>query len=233
MKRFFAIWALALILATGHWMLAPSPALADSDATTGATQPEATAAPADDAAADQPEAAAADIIEMTMGPEDAKVTVVEYASFTCPHCATFHKTTFKQLKSEYIDTGKIRFIYRDVYFDRFGLWASMVARCGGPDRFFGVTGMLYDQQRDWLDDGDPVKISENLRRIGKIAGMDPAQIDACLADEDQAKALVAWFQKNADEDEVDSTPTLRINGATYSNMTFDELSKIIDGKLAE
>jgi len=70
------------------------------------------------------------ITEMTMGPEDAKVTITEYASFTCPHCATFHQTTFKELKRDYIDTGKVHFIYRDVYFDRVGLWACPGSR--GP-----------------------------------------------------------------------------------------------------
>lgn len=233
MKRFFAIWALALTLAAGHLMLAPSPARADSNATTGTAQPETATTADDSATADQPEAQAPQIVEMTMGPADAKVTVMEYASFTCPHCANFHKTTFKQLKSDYIDTGKIHFIYRDVYFDRFGLWASMVARCGGSERFFGIAGMLYEQQRDWLDDGDPVKISDNLRRIGKVAGLEPSQIDACLADEAKAKALVAWFQKNAEADEIDSTPSLLINGEHYSNMSFDDLSALIDEKLAE
>ena len=230
MKRFLALWALALTLAAGPWLLTPAPALAD----TSSDQQQAEAATDDtQATEDSADAQAPEIVEMTMGPEDAKVTLVEYASFTCPHCATFHKSTFKQLKSDYIDTGKIRFVYRDVYFDRFGLWASMVARCGGPERFFGITGMLYDQQRDWLADGDPVTVSQNLRRIGKVAGLDEAQLDACLADEAKAKALVDWFQKNAEEDEVDSTPTLRIDGEAYSNMSFAELSEILDGKLAE
>ncbi len=70
------------------------------------------------------------IKEMSIGNPDAAVTVIEYASFTCPHCASFHASSFKQLKADYIDTGKINFIYRDVYFDRLGLWAAIVARCG-------------------------------------------------------------------------------------------------------
>ena len=88
------------------------------------------------------------IMEMTQGNPDAPVTVIEYASFTCPHCASFHKEQFKQLKADYIDTGKIHFIYRDVFFDRFGLWASMIARCGGQDRFFGIADMICSGMAD-------------------------------------------------------------------------------------
>lgn len=173
------------------------------------------------------------IIEMTMGPEDAKVTVVEYASFTCPHCANFHKGPFKQLKADYIDSDQIQFIYRDVYFDRFGLWASMVARCDGEQRFFGISDMLYDKQKEWIGGGDPNEISTNLRKMGKVAGLGEDQIEACLADSEKAKTLIAWFQQNAEADEVQSTPTLIINGEKYSNMNYADLKAVIDEKLAE
>ena len=173
------------------------------------------------------------IVEMTMGPEDAKVTVVEYASFTCPHCANFHKGPFKQLKADYIDHDQIQFIYRDVYFDRFGLWAAMVARCDGKERFFGITDMLYDKQKDWIGGGDPNEISGNLRKLGKVAGLSEEQVDACLADSEKAKTLVAWFKQNAEADEVQSTPTLLINGQKYANMNYADLKVIIDEQLAE
>ncbi|MGR3462606.1 MAG: DsbA family protein [Roseovarius sp.] len=177
------------------------------------------------------ETTASEITEMALGPEDASVTVMEYASFTCPHCANFHKGPFKQLKADYIDTGKIRFVYRDVYFDRFGLWASMVARCGGQEKFFGIADMLYKQQREWTQ-GDPAAIADNLRRIGKVAGIAPDAIEACLNDRDKAQALVAWYQENAKAHEVNSTPTFIIDGQKYSNMPYDEFKAIIDEKLA-
>lgn len=172
------------------------------------------------------------VTEMTMGPADAKVTIIEYASFTCPHCASFHNGPLKDLKADYIDTDKVHFIYRDVFFDRFGLWASMVARCGGEERFFGISDMLYEQQREWTN-GQPAEIAENLRRIGKVAGIEPDALDACLNDEAKAKALVAWYQENAETHEVNSTPTLIINEQKYSNMAYDELKGIIEEKLAE
>ena len=172
------------------------------------------------------------VTEMTMGPADAKVTIIEYASFTCPHCANFHKGPLKELKADYIDTDKVHFIYRDVFFDRFGLWASMVARCGGEEKFFGISDMLYEQQREWTN-GQPAEIADNLRRIGKVAGIEPDALDACLNDEAKAKALVAWYQENAEAHEVNSTPTLIINEQKYSNMAYDELKGIIDEKLAE
>ncbi len=84
--------------------------------------------------------------ELVLGNPDAKVIVTEYASYTCPHCATFHAAVFKHLKADYIDTGKVKFVYREVYFDRYGLWASIIARCGGEMKYFGISEMLFDQQ---------------------------------------------------------------------------------------
>ncbi|MEM9497109.1 MAG: DsbA family protein [Pseudomonadota bacterium] len=172
------------------------------------------------------------IVEMTMGSDDSPVTIVEYASFTCPHCARFHEEQFKQLKADYIDTGKVHFIYRDVYFDRFGLWAAMIARCAGPERFFGISDILYAEQSDWIGSGqDPVEVSNNLRRIGRVAGLDEAQLEACLSDADKARTLTAWYQKNAEADDVNSTPTLIINGQKHSNMSYSQLKELLDGLL--
>ena len=170
------------------------------------------------------------IIEMTLGAQDAPVTIIEYASYTCPHCATFHQGAFKELKEDYIDTGKVQFIYREVYFDRFGLWASMVARCGGEDRFFGISDMVYDQQSEWSR-GEPAEIADNLRRIGRSAGMNDEQLDACLNDGDKAQSLVAWYQENAEEHGINSTPSFVINGTTHSNMSYADFSALIDREI--
>jgi protein-disulfide isomerase len=181
-------------------------------------------------------AAAAQTIEvpdMALGNPDAKVTIYEYASYTCPHCATFHEAAFKPLKRDYIDTGKVRFVMREVYFDRYGLWAAMVARCGGEERYFGISGMLFEQQRDWVQSDNPQATVESLRRIGRTAGMDDAQLNACLENADMAQAMVARFQETAQADDVSATPTLIINGTKHSNMSYDELRAIIDAELAK
>ena len=169
--------------------------------------------------------------EMSLGNPDAAVTVVEYASFTCPHCANFHKGTFKDLKSDYIDTGKIHFIYREVYFDRLGLWAGMVARCGGSDRYFGLVDLIYDAQSEWTKGESPAAIADNLRRLGRTAGLSDAEVEACLQDADKAQALVAVYQKNAGADNVDSTPTFVINGKKHRNMPYDEFRAVIEEEL--
>jgi len=176
---------------------------------------------------------ASGIVEMSLGSADAKVTIIEYASFTCPHCASFHKGPFKQLKAEYLDNDKVHFIYRDVFFDQLGLWASMVARCGGREQFFGISDMMYNQQSDWIGSGDPVEVARNLRRIGKVAGLSEDQLNACLADDEKAKALVAWYQYNSEMHDVNSTPTLVINNRKYGNMNYADLKEIIEEKLAE
>jgi protein-disulfide isomerase len=168
------------------------------------------------------------IQEMAIGNPDAPVTVIEYASYTCPHCATFHGGVFKELKKDYIDTGKINFVYREVYFDRYGLWASLIARCAGPEKFFGVSDLLYAGQPTWSRAGEPAAIVGELRKIGRLAGMSEETLGACLENGDKAQALVAWYQENAEADGVRSTPSFVINGTTYNNMSYAEMSKLID-----
>lgn len=207
--------AAAVVAAGGAWYATRKPAM-----TSIATVTPVSADGADTSA----------ITEMTLGAEDAPVTMMEYASFTCPHCASFHKTVFKDLKADYIDTGKVKFIYRDVYFDQFGLWAAMIARCE-PTRFFGISDMLYAQQKDWIGDGNPAGIAERLRKIGLVAGLEQDQMEACLTDENKARALVAWYQENATRDEVTGTPTLFIDGKKHSNMTYADLKALLDTAL--
>jgi len=173
------------------------------------------------------------IVEMSLGNPDAPVTVIEYASFTCPHCADFHQDQFQQIKKSYIDTDKVHFIYREVYFDRYGLWAGMVARCGGEMRYFGIADMIFEQQKDWLGAGDPLPISQALQKIGKTAGLTDDQLDQCLNDGDKARALYALFQKNAEEHDITGTPSFIINGEKYSNMDYAKFAAVLDEKLAE
>ena len=183
---------------------------------------------ADTSAADT---ATSEVLEMVLGDENAPVTVVEYASYTCPHCRNFHEQVFGELKANYIDTGKIKFVYREVYFDKFGLWAGMIARCAGPDRYFGVTDLLYEKQAEWLASRNDAQIAADLRKIGLSAGMTGEQLDACLADGAKAQAMVEVFQANAEADSVRSTPTFIIDGESYTNMNYADFSAILDERL--
>lgn len=169
--------------------------------------------------------------EMAIGDPDAPVTVIEYASFTCPHCATFHADVFPQLKAEYVDTGKVRFVYREVYFDRFGLWAAMVARCDGGQRYFGIVDQIYARQREWTAGGDPATIAANLRRIGLASGLSEEALDGCLSDAQQAETLVAWYRDNAAADGIDSTPSFVIDGDKFSNMSYGDFAAELDSRL--
>jgi protein-disulfide isomerase len=171
------------------------------------------------------------IQDMMIGNPDASVTVTEYASFTCPHCAAFHAGPFNQLKADFIDTGKINFIYREVYFDRFGLWASMVARCGGQDKFFGIADLMYKGQREWTRAGEPAAIAAELSKIGRLAGLDGDTLEACLKDAGTAETLVAWEAQNREADDVTSTPSFLINGKLYSNMAYDDMKDLIDAAI--
>ncbi|MGQ0564741.1 MAG: DsbA family protein [Gemmobacter sp.] len=171
--------------------------------------------------------------DMVLGQADAPVTLIEYASYTCPHCANFHAAVFKDLKRDYVDTGKVKLVFREVYFDRYGLWASMMARCGGETRYFGISGMLFEAQKQWAASDDPGAVVDNLRRIGKTAGMDDATLDTCLKNGAMAQAMIETYETNAKADNVEGTPTLILNGVKHGNMAYADLKALIDAELAK
>ena len=216
--------ALAVIGGLGLWAV-------QSPETPGESLLPGLTAAAEDAPAST--AALPAVPDMVLGNADAKVTIVEYGSYTCPHCAAFHAEVFKDLKRDYIDTGKVKFILREVYFDRYGLWAAMMARCGGETRYFGISGMLFEGQKEWSASDDPTTVVNNLRRIGKTAGMDDATLDACMQDSNMAQAMLNTWEANAKTDQVEGTPTLIINGVKSGNMSYDELKALIDAELAK
>ncbi|MBY8977213.1 DsbA family protein [Rhodobacteraceae bacterium NNCM2] len=169
--------------------------------------------------------------DVVMGSDDAPVTVVEYASFTCPHCARFHTGTFPELKENYIDTGKVKFILREVYFDQYGMIASVVARCGGADAFYPITDQILKTQDKWSRAPQDQIVGE-LRKIGRVNGLSNEALDACLSNQDFAKKLFEDFQTNASADKVESTPTFIINGEKESgNMPYPEFAALIDKHL--
>jgi protein-disulfide isomerase len=169
--------------------------------------------------------------DMTMGDANAPVTVVEYAMFTCPHCAEFYKDVFPKLKAEYIDTGKVRLVFREVYFNRPSLWAAMIARCAPADRYFGVADVLFSTQMDWAAQTDEQAMLGKLYAIGRQAGLSDKEMDACMQDRALAEALVAAYQKNSAADKIDATPTFIVNGTKVDNLPWDQFKAKIDAAL--
>src|SRR5690349_24465084 len=166
--------------------------------------------------------------DMALGPADAKVTITEYASMTCPHCAAFNEQVFPKIKSEFIDTGKIRYIFREFPLDIKAAAGSMLSRCiakGDAPKYFAVTDLLFRQQNDWV-----VKnTTETLTRIGKQAGMSQQQVETCLKDQALLDKIAADQKYASDVLKVDSTPTFFINGEKIKGETsFEEFQKKID-----
>jgi len=166
--------------------------------------------------------------DMALGPADAKVTITEFASMTCPHCAAFNAETYPKIKSAYVDTGKVRYIFREFPLDIKAAAGSMLARCianGDAPKYFAVTDMLFRQQNDWVTKNT----TETLARIGKQAGMSQQQVETCLKDQALLDKIAADQKYASDVLKVDSTPTFFINGDRIKDETsFEEFQKKID-----
>ena len=166
--------------------------------------------------------------DMALGPADAKVTITEFASMTCPHCAAFNADVFPKLKTEFIDSGKIRYIFCEFPLDIKAAAGSMLSRCianGDAPKYFAVTDMLFRSQNDWV-----VKnTTETLTRIGKQAGLSQQQGEACLKDQALLDKIAADQKYASDVLKVDSTPTFFINGEKIKGETsIEEFEKKIN-----
>lgn len=169
--------------------------------------------------------------DVALGPEDAKVTIVEYASLTCSHCASFHKNTWPELKKRYIDTGKIRFVLREFPLDPLATAGFMLARCDGNDKYYPITDMLFEQQRNWAFVDKPL---DALRQFMRQAGFSQEKFDACLKDQKLYDAVNAVKNRAMEQFKVDSTPTFFINGQRHpGNLSIDEIEKVIKPLLGE
>ena len=147
--------------------------------------------------------------EMTLGPDTAKVTVIEYASATCPHCAEFYTKTFTTLKKEYIDTGKIRFVFREFPHQDAALAAFMLARCAPKEKYFPLIDVFFATQPEWTQ--DPLA---GLNKIAQQAGFTKESFDACMKNEAVAKDILAVRSK-AEGFGVTGIPTFFVNGERY------------------
>jgi protein-disulfide isomerase len=175
----------------------------------------------------QPEA----LSDMALGRDKAPVTVVEYASMTCPHCAHFDETTFPELKKRYIDTGKVRYILREFPLDPLAAAAFMLARCAGEKdtgKYYAMVATLFRQQQQWAVE----KPLDPLLAIAKQAGFTEDSFKACLANQKLLDDIQKVRQRAIDKFKVQSTPTFFINGNMYTGaMTIEEMAKAIDPQL--
>ena len=166
--------------------------------------------------------------DMALGPADARVTITEYASMTCPHCEAFNAEVFPKIKAEYIDTGKVRYVFREFPLDIKAAAGAMLSRCianGDAGKYFAVIDLLFRSRADWV----MKNTTESLTRVGKQAGLSQQQVEACLNDKALLDKLVA-DQKYASEIlKVDSTPTFFVNGEKIRGETsFEEFQKRIN-----
>ena len=165
--------------------------------------------------------------DKVLGQPDAPVTMIEYASFTCGHCATFHLETLPEIKTRYIDSGTLQFVFRDFPLDGLALRAGMLARCVDENRFFTVVDVLFERQRQWAGSGDPL---EALRRIGQLAGLSDDAFNACMEDEALANQIIELRLDAEQRYDVSSTPTFVINGDVVSGAwPIDRFAELIEG----
>ncbi|MDR3408078.1 MAG: DsbA family protein [Methylovirgula sp.] len=170
--------------------------------------------------------------DIVQGKADAPITIVEYASMTCPHCARFHSETYPALLSKYIDTGKARFILREFPLDPRAAAAFMLARCAGDgDKRTGVVDLLFNSQMTWAESDKPL---DTLADLMRQTGMSAKDFDACLNNQKLYSDVIKERDDAGKDFGIDATPTFFINGVKYSGeLSIDALSKIIDPLIAK
>jgi protein-disulfide isomerase len=206
-------------------------ALAAAAVTTGALPPFATLAfAADTNPSPEDLAHAGPDGDVMIGSDKAPVTVIEYASMTCPHCAHFEETTLPELKKRYIDTGKVRYVMREFPLDALAAAGFMLARCAGPDKYETVIETLFAKQPDWVVQ-QPI---EPLKAIAKQFGFTEDSFNACLANQKVLDNIQAVRDHAVNKLGVNSTPTFFINGKRFvGDLTIDVMAKEIDPYLKE
>ena len=162
--------------------------------------------------------------EMVLGSPDAKVTIIEYASASCPHCAKFHKETFHLLKRDYIDTGKVRLVFREYPHNPQAVAAFMLARCAPSDKYFPLIEAIFATQESWLK-----APKDGLFKLARFAGFSPEAFEACMNNRVIAREIVAVQKKAKTEFGVRGVPAFFINGELFSGaLSIDKMKSIID-----
>jgi len=166
------------------------------------------------------------IEEIFLGNKDAKVTVIEYSSMTCIHCANFHKDIYPKIKENYIDTNKIKFIYRDFPFDKQALFGSVLAKCAPKEKYFDFVKLILSTQKKWITNDDT--FIDKLKNIGKLAGLTESKINNCFKDEQIVDNIINTRTFAERKYNIDSTPSFIINNKKYSAMSYENFEKIIE-----
>ena len=164
--------------------------------------------------------------EYFLGNKDAKIIVIEYASMTCAHCANFHKQVYPKIKKNYIDTNKIKFIFRDFPLDKQALFASVLAKCAPKDKYFNFVKLILTNQEKWISNDDT--FMNKLRNIGKLAGLNENKINYCFKDEKMVDNIIRTRSIGEEKYNINSTPSLIINEKKYSAMSYENFEKIIE-----
>ena len=163
-------------------------------------------------------------IDEVMGKADAPITVIEYSSLTCPHCAKFHADTFPQVKKDWIDTGKVKFILRDFPWDPLAQAASMISHCSG-DRYFAFIDTFFHSQQNWEHASSPL---DALKGIARLGGMPADEVDKCLQNHQLLNEIEARKTDGEKVYGVDSTPTFIINGKAVSgDKDYETFAKLL------
>jgi protein-disulfide isomerase len=167
--------------------------------------------------------------ERVLGDPEAPVTIIEYSSLTCPHCAAFHTGTLPEIKERFIETGQAKIVYRDFPLDQNALNAAVIAHCAGDDRYFAFLEAMFASQERWARSSDP---TESLLQLAGLGGMPREQAEACLADDAMLDAVLQMRLDGQAEYSVSSTPTFVINGEVVSgNRSVDEFATVIEAAL--
>jgi protein-disulfide isomerase len=167
--------------------------------------------------------------DLFLGKPDAKVTIVEYASMTCPHCRHFHENTLPEITKKYIDTGKVRLVLREFPFDPRAAAAFMLSRCAGDDKYYAMVGTLFAQQEAWRGVEDA---KAALLQLSKLAGFTQDSFDKCLTNQQLLNDVNDTRERAAKDFGVQSTPTFFINGKKYPGaLTVEQMSGVIDALL--
>jgi len=164
--------------------------------------------------------------EIFLGNKDSKIVVIEYASMTCIHCATFHKDVYPKIKENYIDTNKIKFIFRDFPLDKQALFGSVLARCAPREKYFDFVKLILNTQKKWISNDDT--FMDKLKNIGKLAGLNENKINTCFKNEQIVDKIIKSRSVGEQKYNISSTPSLIINEKKYIAMSYENFEKIIE-----